>query len=62
MRDFPSSYYNIPINKLADTVTEAHKHGYPAYVVINGEFYDIVFEERKSNSEIQGECKSCGNG
>ena len=62
MLDFPAHYYNIPISELADTVTEVHKNGYSAYVVINGEFYNIIFEEQKSNFELQGECKSCGNG
>ena len=48
MQDFTRYSYSIQIDKLPETIREATKAGYKAYVIINGEIYDIKPDKERS--------------
>lgn len=39
--------YTIKISELAETLKKVDSAGYPAYVIINGEYYIIDFTENE---------------
>ena len=47
MQDFRNYSYVIQINDLERTVKEAIEGGYSAFVVINGEYYDVDVDGSK---------------
>lgn len=51
---------NINIDKVVQTIKTANNHGYPATLIINGEYYGIdVKSENKDNQTLAtGLCKA----
>ena len=47
MQDFSNYSYTIQIDDLKETVIKAMKGGYPVFVVINGEYYDVDIDGSK---------------
>lgn len=44
MQDFTSYSFTIQLDKLEEETRAAIKAGYSAYIIINGEIYDIATE------------------
>ena len=50
MQDFDNYSYIININKLQETVKKAMSGGYPVFVMINGEYYDVDLNGSKQKN------------
>ena len=51
MQDFRNYSYVIQINDLERTVKEAIEGGYSAYIVLNGEYYDIDISSHQEDKK-----------
>lgn len=54
MQDFSNYSYTIQIDDLKETVMKVMKNGYPVFVVINGEYYDVDISsvEKENKAKI----------